>query len=47
MSANRDQQPDDPRVAAQRRRAVRTALVLAVVAALVYVGFILSGVMGR
>jgi hypothetical protein len=47
MSGKRDQLPDDPRVAAQRRRAVRTALLFAIVAAVVYVGFILSGVIGR
>ncbi|MBB1473099.1 MULTISPECIES: hypothetical protein [unclassified Luteimonas] len=47
MSAKRDQPPGDPRVVAQRRRAMRTALALALVAALVYVGFILSGVIGR
>jgi hypothetical protein len=47
MSAKRDQPHADPRMAAQRRRAMRTALVLAVVAGLVYAGFILSGVIGR
>ncbi|MBJ6982125.1 MULTISPECIES: hypothetical protein [unclassified Luteimonas] len=47
MSAKRDPQAGDPRVAAQRRRAMRTALALALVAVVVYVGFILSGVIGR
>jgi len=36
---------EDARVAAQRRRAVRTALWLAAVAVAVYVLFILSGVL--
>ncbi len=44
MSAKRNQPTG---VAAQRRGAVRTALVLGAVAVLVYVGFILSGVIGR
>ena len=33
-------------LAARRRRAVRTALVVGAIALLVYVGFILSGVLG-
>ena len=37
---------DDPgRVAAQRRRAVRQALVLGAVAVAIYIAFILSGVL--
>lgn len=35
---------DDERIRNKRRRAVRTALVLAVVVALIYFGFIFSGV---
>ena len=38
-------QRDPERVAAQRRRAVRLALWLALVAAAIYVAFILSGVL--
>lgn len=38
---------DDDRLAQQRRRAVRTAIVAGAIAFAVYVAFILSGVMGR
>ncbi|MCW4455991.1 hypothetical protein OK348_14460 [Flavobacterium sp. MXW15] len=34
-------------LALRRRRAARTALVVALVAVAIYVGFILSGVVGR
>ena len=37
-------EPDD--LAARRRKAVRTALVLAAVAVTVFVAFLLTGVMG-
>ena len=38
-------QRDPAVVAAQRRRAVRTALTLAAIAVVIYIGFILSGVL--
>ena len=49
MSANRDQPPrrDQQQVADARRRARRTALIVALVAVGVYVAFILSGVLNR
>jgi len=49
MPANRDQpEPmDDRQVAAARRRARRTALVVAAIAVAVYLGFILSGVLNQ
>jgi len=43
MTAPTDQQQDSTR---RRRGAVRTALVLGVVAVVIYIGFILSGVLG-
>ena len=44
----RPEPPQDPgRVAANRRRARRTALVIGAVALAIYVLFILSGVLGR
>jgi len=49
MSANRDQPPrqDGQQVAARRRRARRTALIVALVAVGVYAAFILSGVLNQ
>src|SRR5690606_38790357 len=49
MSANRDQPPrqDGQQVAAGRRRARRTALIVALVAVGVYAAFILSGVLNQ
>ena len=49
MPANRDQpgSMDERQVAAARRRARRTALLVAAIAVAVYVGFILSGVLNR
>ena len=38
---------DDERLAQQRRRVVRTAVVAGAIAFAVYVAFILSGVIGR
>ncbi|TWG90525.1 hypothetical protein L599_003000000050 [Luteimonas sp. J16] len=38
---------DDERIAQQRKRAVRTAVVAGAIALAVYVAFILSGVVGR
>ena len=48
MSANRDNpSPLTPaQAAARRKRAVRTALVVGGIAVLIYVAFILSGVLG-
>lgn len=37
----------DDELAARRKRAVRTALWVGAVAVLIYVGFILSGILGR
>lgn len=45
MSATRDPQTDA--AALRRRRAVRTALILAGVAVVVYAGFILMGVLAQ
>jgi hypothetical protein len=39
--------PVDPAVEARRKRARRTAWLFAGIAAVVYVGFLLSGVLGR
>ncbi len=39
--------PDGTRLHEQRRNARRTAALVGVIAVLVYVGFILSGVIGR
>ncbi len=39
--------PQDDDIARRRRNAVRTALVVAGIAAAIYVAFILSGVIGR
>lgn len=36
---------DDPALAARRRAAVRTALVVAAIAVAIYVAFLLSGVL--
>lgn len=49
MPANRDQhQPrDEQQVAVARRRARRTALLVAGIAVAVYVGFIVSGVLNQ
>ncbi|WP_201257710.1 hypothetical protein BGP89_14405 [Luteimonas sp. JM171] len=49
MSASRDQPPrrDQQQVDAARRRARRTALIVALVAVGVYVAFIFSGVLNR
>ena len=49
MPADRDRPPamDDRQVAAARRRARRTALVVAAIAVAVYLGFILSGVLNQ
>jgi hypothetical protein len=47
MSAGRDPRGVDPGTAARRRGAVRTALVIAAIAAAVYVGFILMGVLAQ
>lgn len=49
MTAKRDDRPHagDPRVAAGRRRARRTALIVAVIAVAIYAAFILSGVATR
>jgi hypothetical protein len=48
MPANPDQpsRMTDTDVAARRRRAVRTALVVAAIAVAIYVGFIMLGVLG-
>lgn len=43
---NQPQRPDDE-FAARRKRAVRTAWWIGGIAVLVYVGFILSGVLAR
>ncbi|WP_407353080.1 hypothetical protein [Luteimonas sp. R10] len=45
MTGKRDD--GDPRVAAGRRRARRTALIVAVIAVAIYAAFILSGVIGQ
>ena len=47
MSANRDQPPrqDGQQIAASRRRARRTALIVAAIAVGVYIAFIVSGVL--
>ncbi|MEN1925461.1 hypothetical protein [Luteimonas qiangzhengi] len=49
MPASHDQHPrrDEAQLAAARRRARRTALVVAIVAVAVYAGFILSGVLNQ
>ena len=49
MPANRDQpgSGDEQQVAAARRRARRTALLVAGIAVAVYLGFILSGVLNQ
>lgn len=49
MPAGRDQHApmDERQVAAARRRARRTALVVAAIAVAVYVAFILSGVLNQ
>jgi len=38
---------DSEEIARRRQRAVKTALVIAAVAVVIYVGFILMGVFGR
>jgi hypothetical protein len=49
MSASRDQpqRQDEQQIAASRRRARRTALIVAAIAVAVYAGFILSGVLNQ
>ncbi len=44
---NSEEQPTNGRLYQQRQRARRTALWVGAIAVLVYVGFILSGVIGR
>ncbi|QOW19298.1 hypothetical protein INQ41_11815 [Lysobacter ciconiae] len=46
MTDQRPQLPDDL-LASRRKAAVRTALWIGLVAVVIYVGFILSGVIGR
>lgn len=45
MPASREPAPGRDAAAARRRAVVRTAVIMAVVAAVIYVGFILSGVL--
>ncbi|WP_295519622.1 hypothetical protein [uncultured Stenotrophomonas sp.] len=45
--STREEQPTNGRLYQQRQRARRTALWVGAIAVLVYVGFILSGVIGR
>jgi hypothetical protein len=47
MTAMTAPRHDDERIAPQRKRAVRTAVVAGAIALAVYVAFILSGVVGR
>ncbi|WP_198012649.1 hypothetical protein [Luteimonas sp. J29] len=47
MTAMTAPRHDDERIAQQRKRAVRTAVVAGAIALAVYVAFILSGVVGR